>query len=529
MGILAALLAVALVAGALHHYTAATQRLAERYVRALATRELRFKFETLTLQRAALAETDILPLYGTSELYCCAGAYNATYFFNNAPTGFAVFAVGHYTTKELLWAQTFADLGSALRGKRLVVSDSPWYFYNETPQEFARNFSPEVTTVFTFDAPVPWKLRSALAKQIVAFPGPLQGRTLLLRALKDAAQGGWRGHLSFWLLDPSGRVAAWRLEIQDAAETRQVLDEMVRPAPRMLSTVLDGVTARLGGFPRLQLWWEDLLQPPTALTLTQPLWKQMADPVYSSQPPLSANVPNQPRTIDWNAELAQASQQAAASTNNPFGVSPGPWNSCGDIQPVGGGLCQQALAWYDQGLSNHTGALAPVPAAWVQNVETCTCWTDLDLMLEVLRTVQARPLIWLQPLQGALEDETPYSAQARRMIYDRYLAIARAEGIPATTFQTHDTDPLYVNSFGHMSQRGWIYADRLMNLFWHGQLGEVRSEMAVGGSVDLLFPPALNCPTPAVCQGVDDVPPIPGEMANLPVGLAMPLPVSKGG
>ncbi len=510
MGLWAALLAVALTVGWLLAYTASAAQLADRYVRALGPMSLPFKAQTLTMQRAALATQGVLPIYGTSELYCCGQPYNAGTFYRTAPTGFSVFNVGYPVTEDLFWAQTFGALGHALRGKRIVVSDSPWFLGAQgiAPVAYAHTFSPEIATVFTFDAPVPYALRAAVARRMLDFPSTLQSLPLDRAALRDLARGGLAGRAGYALLDPAGRLLAWTAQLQDAWRTVQTIDQLANPAARAQRGLRQLQRSRAP-------WWRQLLHLPLAPLPPQVLLKAAHTPG-----PLSAQVPLRRHAIDWTATLRRATAQAQRTAHtNPFGVLPSQWQHCTDIGPVYGPWCKRALALYHSGLTNHFGNVYSVPQGWVHGVVVCRCWTDLNLEFMTLRAVRARPLAWLQPMQGYLADYTPWSARARRVVYDRYLAIAHADGIPATTFQTHDTDPLFMDSFGHLSQRGWVYADRLLTLFWHGQLGTVRGRLAKGGSVGSLFPPTLNCPKAAWCQGVANVRPIPGSLAQLPTGM----------
>ena len=498
VGLLAALLALALVVGWLVHYQAAAVAIASRYVRALGPSSLQLKAQTLTLQRAALRTADVLPIYGTSELYCCAGANNAGTFYSTAPTGFSVFNVGYPLTEDLFWAETFGALGNDLRGHKVVVSDSAWFLSagGISTAAYAHTYQPEIADVFTFDAPVPLALRAGVAQRMLAFPTTLQGQSVLQAGLRDLAAGTWRGDAAYWLLDPAGRLLAWTQELTDARLTIQTLDDMG-------SLPVTMQPAR---------WWQHWLDR---------LHLALQPPVPPGQPAtLPATVPTQPRRLNWNALLADATVQAEeAAASNPFGVAPvSKWKACSDIQPVTGAQCGQALDLYRRGANNYFGTVYPVPKAWVQGVEQCVCWTDLNLEFEVLRSVGAQPMAWMQPIQGYLANYSPYSAAARRVVYDRYQAIAAADGVPATTFETHDGDPMFINSFGHMSQRGWIYADRLLNLFWHGRLGIVQARMAEGGSVGQLFPAALNCPQRVWCRGVDLVAPLRGELDLLPTG-----------
>ena len=513
VGLFAALLAVALTVGWLFGYAATARQLAQRYVRAVGPLNLPFKAQTLTLQRAALATRGVLPVYGTSELYCCGQPYNAGTFYRTAPTGFSVFNVGYPVTEDLFWAQTFGALGHALRGKRIVVSDSPWFLSAQgiAPGAYAHTFSPEIATVFTFDAPVPYALRAAVARRMLDFPTTLQALPLDRVALRDLARGGLAGRAAYTLVDPAGRLIAWAAQLQDAWRTVQTIDHLANPAAGVQRALRQAQNSRAN-------WWRRLLHLP----LPPPAWQVLRKAAHTP-PPLLAQVPIQRRTIQWTATLRRATVQAQRTAHtNPFGVLPAQWQHCNDISPVYGPWCKRALALYRSGRSNHFGTVYPVPSGWVHGVIVCRCWTDLNLEFMTLRAVRARPLAWLQPMQGYLADYTPWSAKARRVVYDRYLAIAHADGIPATTFQTHDTDPLFMDSFGHLSQRGWVYADRLLTLFWHGQLGLIHQRLARGGSVGGLFPPALNCPKPAWCRGVADVHPIPGSLAHLPTGLPRP-------
>ena len=508
VGLYAALLAVALTVGWLFGYAATAQQLARHYVRALGPMSLPFKAQTLTLQRAALATRGVLPIYGTSELYCCGQPYNAGTFYRTAPTGFSVFNVGYPVTEDLFWAQTFGALGSALRGKRIVVSDSPWFLGAQgiPAPAYAHTFSPEIATVFTFDAPVPYALRAAVARRMLDFPTTLQALPLDRVALRNLARGGLAGRAAYLLMDPAGRLLAWTAQLQDAWRTVQTIDHFAHPAAAARRALHQ---AQVGREP----WWRWVLHLPLPAS-------QLQRKLVRTPAPLQSQVPTLPRAVDWTATLRQATAQAKrASPTNPFGVLTVQWRHCNDISPVYGPWCTRALALYRSGRSNHFGNVLPLPPGWVHGVVVCRCWTDLNLEFMTLRAVRARPFAWLQPLQGALADYTPWSARARRVVYDRYLAIARADGIPATTFQTHDTDPMFMDSFGHLSQRGWVYADRLLTLFWHGQLGLIRQRLARGGSVGGLFPPALNCPKPAWCRGVADVQPIPGSLAQLPTGM----------
>src|SRR5262249_57975156 len=52
------------------------------------------KSQSLTLQRAAFARHDLLPIYGSSELYCCGDPFRPTQLFATGASGFRAYSVG---------------------------------------------------------------------------------------------------------------------------------------------------------------------------------------------------------------------------------------------------------------------------------------------------------------------------------------------------------------------------------------------------------------------------------------------------
>src|SRR5262249_21311659 len=128
VGIVAAVIAIAIAVGVGSWQQVRTLRVARHYVRAIAEPSSPIKSQTLIFQRAALASGHMLPIYGSSELYCCGDPYRATQLFASEPTGFDAFAVGLIGTGDLFFAETFGALGNALRGKKVVILDSPLWF-----------------------------------------------------------------------------------------------------------------------------------------------------------------------------------------------------------------------------------------------------------------------------------------------------------------------------------------------------------------------------------------------------------------
>ena len=149
-----ALVAVLLLVTGLAGFSVYAQRVEQRYIHALAplstpkipgTKEEMLypqRNQGSALQRWAFRQPDLLPLYGSSEV---AGyPWDTSVLFRSYPTGFTTFPVGWADTTPLTFLQEFAAVGSDIRGKKLVISLSPsWFFSREMvfPYSYLGNFS----------------------------------------------------------------------------------------------------------------------------------------------------------------------------------------------------------------------------------------------------------------------------------------------------------------------------------------------------------------------------------------------------
>jgi len=120
-------------------------------------------------------------------------------------------------------------------------------------------------------------------------------------------------------------------------------------------------------------------------------------------------------------------------------------------------------------------------------------WTDLRLLLGVVRELGGQPLVWTVPMSGFYDDYTSLAAQARQGYYDHYEHTARAAAVPWLDFRDHDEDPYFLTDMGaHFSARGWVFADRALDMFWHGQpIDRIRDALTALGR-------AVPAPAPLV-------------------------------
>jgi len=421
-GIIAAVLAIAIACGAGWGIRLHARRLADRHLWLVTTRDVPFRYQTLTFQRAALASGHVLQIYGSSELTCCGSPYRPTQLFASGPTGFDVFALGRATTADFFFLETFAALGHELHGKKLVVSDSPpWFFADAGLEraEYAAGFLSEIAYTFVFDAPIWARLREAGARRMLAHPETLQDQPLLRVAVQDLAEPTSMHLVEYAVLAPLGHLATQILQVRDAARTA------------------------------FFVWQQRRLRP--------------APPAGSA-------------ALAWGALAARATSLAEErDTTNPFGFPDTTYREL-EKRPK----FRTMLARYQAGQTNRNGDLLPAPSHWEAAVTHSTEWRDLRLELRVLRELGARPLFWTLPLPGTYDDYTRLSAGARQTYYDRYERVVQRAKVPWLDFRAHDEDSYFLTDPGsHLSSRGWVFADRALDLFWHGRsIDDIRAALA---------------------------------------------------
>ncbi len=451
VGILAFVLALAIAFFGLNRAQSYAVEVAGQYVRAVADKPLSIKWLTLTFQRAAYADGHFLPIYGSSELYCCAEPYYATQVFATQPTGFDAFAVGGIGSGDLHNLQMFAALGDVLRGKLLVLSESPPYFLDPKglpPSYYAGNFSPEIAEAFVFST-VSLDIREGGARRMLDYPATLKDRPLLHLAVSALADPTPLHLAEYDALYPIGRLESWSLQLQDAWTTVRFIQ---------------------------------------------------------NHPELSHDVPDPAPVLDWSKLLPEATQiMVLRSLADPFGFPLGEYQRVRDEErdKVTG-----ALLAFCSGQTNRDGEIFPYPTALVQGMVESNEWSDLDLELRALEEVGARPLVWSVTLPGTFDNYTPLSAPARQQYYRTFASqMARHPLLPTLDLSAHDEDRYFLtDTSAHFSTRGWIFIDRALDMYWHGQpIDQIQSTLdAMNRQVPPVGPPprSSNYCTPPMLYGV---------------------------
>ncbi len=153
------------------------------------------KNQGTALQQAALDTDCLLPIYGSSELDLQAPydrPFQATNLFRDYPTGFTIFPVGKAETTCLIILQKLAAVGPALKGRKVAVSVSPFWFFKRPAARtdgYAGNFSPLHAGELAFNTGLSLQLRQDAARRMLQYPDTVANRPLLRFALESLADG----------------------------------------------------------------------------------------------------------------------------------------------------------------------------------------------------------------------------------------------------------------------------------------------------------------------------------------------------
>jgi D-alanine transfer protein len=197
----------------------------ERYARTLAPAEFSQKDLGSALQRAAFRQRDLLPVYGSSELNLqkpYQQPYRAINLFRAEPTGFEIFPIGQGDTTDLLIAQRLAGVGPDLRGKKVVISLSPTWFFErrQVPyRAYAGNFSRLQAGELLFSAELSYGLKRDFARRMLQYPNPLRQDPLLFFAARKLSDGSPLSWALYELAVPLGKLQNLALRLQDHWES----------------------------------------------------------------------------------------------------------------------------------------------------------------------------------------------------------------------------------------------------------------------------------------------------------------------
>jgi D-alanine transfer protein len=265
--------ALLILIGAVIYTDRYASSLEDKYVHALAPLELPQTFAGIVVQQAAFRQTDLLPVYGSSEMLGNDTPYGASVFFAAYPTGFNVIEIAKGGNTSLNIAQNLAAIGPGLKGKQVVISFTPIIFTapRATDYAYAGNFSRLHAASLTFSPYLGMAVKQKAARRMLAYPDTLSKSAdpLLSFALQNLAGGTLYNQIMYALTLPLGQLDILIIRLQDHYEV-----------------------------------WSFLQNHPNIQQTTQ----------------------RQSRAIDWEAEIAKAgAQQKTLANNNPFGIENTTW------------------------------------------------------------------------------------------------------------------------------------------------------------------------------------------------------------
>lgn len=296
--------ALSILVGAIICFDRYASAMEDKYIHALAAKELPQGLTGSVLQQAAFRQPDLLTIYGSSEMLSEPSAsQQPSNLFASFPTGFAIYNISKTGENPLDIAQALAAIGPELRNKKVVISFTPGLFdrLESVDNEYSGNFSRMHAYALVFSPNLSMTLKQRFANRMLDYPGTFRHDMVLTLAVRNLANGGLASRLKYALIYPLGQLEALTIRMQDHFSV-----------------------------------WNYIQTHPGINPVTQ----------YRFQ------------SIDWAAQLAQAdAEQQSASSNNPFGVENNIWikeyhqkvesNAIGSIDQKYLTLIEESKEWGD--------------------------------------------------------------------------------------------------------------------------------------------------------------------------------------
>jgi len=192
------------------------------------------KNQGTAFQRAVAETSNVLPLYGSSELTMGPPSLRAAEFFSAEPAGFQVSPVGKPGVTSIIVLQKLAALGSELKGKKVAISLSPGWFLVPVVEPFMYrgNFSLFAAGQMAFGNSLDFQLKRDIASRMLEFPRTLAQSPVLEFAIRRLASGKWPDRIAFAVAWPVGKLQNAILDLQDQfAAMIYILRQVRAPKP----------------------------------------------------------------------------------------------------------------------------------------------------------------------------------------------------------------------------------------------------------------------------------------------------------
>ncbi|MGN7940890.1 D-alanyl-lipoteichoic acid biosynthesis protein DltD [Virgibacillus sp. 6R] len=90
---------------------------------------------------------------------------------------------------------------------------------------------------------------------------------------------------------------------------------------------------------------------------------------------------------------------------------------------------------------------------------------DFQLMLDILKEAEAKPLFVIIPVNGAYYDYTGFTEKGRQDYYTRIKKQINDSGFTYADYSDHEYDPYFMRDTIHIGWKGWVYLDEDMQKF----------------------------------------------------------------
>ncbi len=149
--------------------------------------------------------------------------------------------------------------------------------------------------------------------------------------------------------------------------------------------------------------------------------------------------------LDWRRLLLRAQKDGQkACRTNPFSIEDGIYN--GSIKPD--------LKFFRNQAKNDI---------YIDHNQL----NELQLLLDVCKAFDLKPLIIISPLNGLWSDYRGLSKQVRQQCYTQLRQMIQSAGVQYIDFSDHEYDRYFMHDTQHIGWKGWVYIDQAMDRFYH--------------------------------------------------------------
>ena len=171
-----------------------------------------------------------------------------------------------------------------------------------------------------------------------------------------------------------------------------------------------------------------------------------------NNPTVKTHVSQHPKSIDWNGAIEKAQLESELNTtNNPYGVENEVWTAYyQEFQPSAPGSEDQRF---------------------ISDLDKSKEWGDLEILLSILKEMDAEPLIMSRPINGTIWQASGVSAEAQFYYYNKLEQMIKKYDMPLVDYREYTMDKYFnTDKVSHTSRKGWIYVNQTLDAFFHDML-----------------------------------------------------------